>query len=114
MSLLTWSGQEISVFVEAIDADTTRIVVGGRRDQRGNPFGGGGQIVGWGEKGMITRQFFEALVEVLPEIPEPAPVVPAAAAPTTTAELERLAALHERGALTDEEFGQAKAQLLNG
>ncbi len=39
---------------------------------------------------------------------------PAAAAPTTdsTAELERLAKLHESGALNDEEFAAAKAKLL--
>ena len=29
-------------------------------------------------------------------------------------ELERLAALHDQGALTDEEFGTAKQELLEG
>ena len=39
----------------------------------------------------------------------------AASAPTDTiAELERLARLHESGALTDEEFAAAKAKLLQG
>jgi hypothetical protein len=37
-----------------------------------------------------------------------------AAAATTTDELERLARLHERGRLTDEEFQLAKARLLTG
>ena len=38
---------------------------------------------------------------------------PAPAAPTdSTAELERLAKLHESGALTDEEFAAAKSKLL--
>ena len=38
---------------------------------------------------------------------------PAAPAPTdSTAELERLAKLHESGALTDEEFAAAKSKLL--
>jgi hypothetical protein len=40
----------------------------------------------------------------------PAPAGPAPA--DSTAELERLAKLHESGALTDEEFAAAKAKLL--
>jgi hypothetical protein len=41
------------------------------------------------------------------------PPAPAAPAPTdSTAELERLAKLHESGALNDEEFAAAKAKLL--
>lgn len=40
--------------------------------------------------------------------PAPAPAAPAG----STGELERLARLHESGALTDAEFGAAKAQLL--
>jgi uncharacterized membrane protein YebE (DUF533 family) len=45
--------------------------------------------------------------------PAPAPA-PAAAAPAddTTAELERLAQLHQSGALTDDEFAAAKSKLL--
>ena len=43
----------------------------------------------------------------------PAAPAPAAAAPTdSTAELERLAKLHESGALNDEEFAAAKSKLL--
>jgi uncharacterized membrane protein YebE (DUF533 family) len=43
----------------------------------------------------------------------PASPDPAAAAPTdSTAELERLAKLHESGALNDEEFAAAKSKLL--
>jgi Short C-terminal domain len=46
--------------------------------------------------------------------PPPAPPAPAAAAtpPDTIAELERLARLHESGALTDQEFAAAKARVL--
>ena len=40
--------------------------------------------------------------------PAPAPAVPT----DSTAELERLAKLHESGALTDEEFAAAKSKLL--
>jgi Short C-terminal domain len=43
----------------------------------------------------------------------PAPAAPAPAAPSdTTAELERLAQLHQSGALSEEEFSAAKAKLL--
>jgi uncharacterized membrane protein YebE (DUF533 family) len=45
--------------------------------------------------------------------PPQEPSAPAAQAPTdSTAELERLAKLHESGALNDEEFAAAKAKLL--
>jgi hypothetical protein len=45
--------------------------------------------------------------------PPPAAPAPAAPAPAdSTAELERLAKLHESGALNDEEFAAAKAKLL--
>jgi len=42
----------------------------------------------------------------------PTPTAPAAAPVDTTAELERLAKLHESGALNDEEFSAAKSKLL--
>jgi membrane protease subunit (stomatin/prohibitin family) len=41
-----------------------------------------------------------------------APAAPAAAPVDSTAELERLAKLHESGALNDEEFSAAKSKLL--
>jgi hypothetical protein len=43
---------------------------------------------------------------------QPAPAAPAPAPADTTAELERLAKLHESGALNDEEFAAAKSKLL--
>jgi Short C-terminal domain len=47
------------------------------------------------------------------QAPPPPPPAPAAApAPDTIAELERLARLHESGALTDQEFAAAKARAL--
>ena len=42
----------------------------------------------------------------------PAPAPAAAPAGDSTAELERLAALHQSGALSDEEFAAAKAKVL--
>ena len=47
--------------------------------------------------------------QAAPAAPAPAP---AAAPADSTAELERLAELHESGALNDEEFAAAKAKLL--
>jgi hypothetical protein len=46
-----------------------------------------------------------------PAAPAPAPAA-AAQADDTTAELERLAQLHQSGALTDDEFAAAKSKLL--
>jgi hypothetical protein len=43
---------------------------------------------------------------------EPGP--PPAAAPPVLDQLARLVALHDRGALSDEEFAAAKAQVLGG
>ena len=42
----------------------------------------------------------------------PPPAAPAPAQGDSTAELERLAKLHESGALSDEEFAAAKSKLL--
>jgi multidrug resistance efflux pump len=51
-----------------------------------------------------------AATQAAPQAPPPAA---APAAPSdTTAELERLAQLHQSGALSDEEFAAAKAKLL--
>ena len=46
------------------------------------------------------------------QAPAPAPAAAAAPADDTTAELERLAQLHQSGALTDDEFAAAKSKLL--
>ena len=47
-----------------------------------------------------------------PPPPPPAPPAPAPSAPDPTAEIERLASLHESGALSDEEFAGAKQKIL--
>ena len=48
------------------------------------------------------------------DAPPPAPPPPAAPAPATddASELERLAAMHDSGALSDEEFAAAKKSIL--
>ena len=45
-------------------------------------------------------------------VPPTAPVAPAASAPSMIDQLSELTTLHERGALTDEEFTAAKTKLL--
>lgn len=62
------------------------------------------------EQDVYNQQASEAYAatQAAPAAPTPAP----APAADPTGDLERLAKLHESGALTDEEFGAAKAQLL--
>jgi hypothetical protein len=109
MSMRSMAGQDMTVTVFAEGPDQCRVVVGGTRTQRGN-IGGGGQLFDWGERGKMTRKFFEALDIALQHTPEPT------ASPTHSEakveELERLAALHSSGALDDQEFQAAKAKLL--
>ena len=51
--------------------------------------------------------------EQQPQYAEPAPApAPAAEAPDPIAQLKELAALHDQGVLTDEEFAAQKAKLL--
>jgi uncharacterized membrane protein YebE (DUF533 family) len=61
-----------------------------------------------------AQQAYDA-TQTAPQPPPPAPApapAPAAPAGDTTAELERLAQLHQSGALTDDEFAAAKSKLL--
>src|SRR5437764_12357651 len=52
-----------------------------------------------------------AATQAAPQQPAPQPVPAAAASGDTTAELERLAQLHQSGALTDDEVSAAKSKL---
>ena len=54
------------------------------------------------------------LEEQAPATPDPAVQDAPAAAPSMPDQLNQLAALHERGVLTDDEFAAAKAKLLSG
>ena len=58
------------------------------------------------EQGYQDEQEYDA--------PPPAPPAPAASAPAddATSEIERLASLHDSGALSDKEFTAAKAKIL--
>ena len=64
------------------------------------------------QQAQVNEQAQQAYAATQPQPPPAA--APAAAAPTddTTTELERLAQLHQSGALTDDEFAAAKSKLL--
>ena len=61
------------------------------------------------EQGAVDEQAQPAYAAT-EAVPVPAAAVPAPA--DTTAQLERLAQLHQSGALTDDEFSAAKSRLL--
>ena len=66
------------------------------------------------ERGRAQGQQDQSVAEQ--EYAEPAPPAPPPPAPSVadaTSELERLASLHESGALSDDEFAAAKQQILN-
>jgi uncharacterized membrane protein YebE (DUF533 family) len=63
-----------------------------------------------GQRRTQQNQYNEQPPQAAPPQAAPAPAAPAPA--DSTAELERLAKLHESGALNDEEFAAAKAKLL--
>lgn len=71
-----------------------------------------GRLFDHGEKDEISRLLFAKLDEVIPQISEPAAAEAPAVEPSGVSEVERLADLHSRGSLTDEEFRMAKARVL--
>jgi DNA polymerase-3 subunit epsilon len=112
MSMRSWAGQDMTITVIEDAEDASTIIIGGKRAQRGSIAGGGGQIYDWGERGKITRAFFEALNGALQQTPEP----PQAKKPVqelSVDALERLVQMRESGALTEHEFQAAKSKLLN-
>jgi Short C-terminal domain len=98
--------------VFALGEGKSKVVVGGKREQKGSPFGGGGQVFDWGEKGKITRKLLAQLDRVVPETPEPTVSSTASATASAAEELQRLADLRAQGVLTEDEFAAAKAKLL--
>jgi hypothetical protein len=121
ISMRSWGGQNATAAVEAIDARTTRVVIGGKTAQSGNPFSGGaGTVYTFGELKSVAGKVFQRVEAIL--VDEGVDVQPAESEVQVepqeesrdgfTAKLERLADLHARGALNDEEFSAAKAKLL--
>lgn len=60
----------------------------------------------------LEQQPYQRAQQPYQQAPPPPP--PAAAAPSVSEQLNQLSALHEQGALTDDEFTAAKARLLGG
>jgi hypothetical protein len=110
-SMKSFGGQEMSATITADAAGASTLHFGGRRSQRGLSTT---QVVDWGEKADIAARVILRLDEALPDTPEPAAAeAPSAASPgQISGELERLADLHKRGVLDDEEFRAAKTRLL--
>jgi len=75
------------------------MVVGGAAYAAGRNRGGGQEEEPQGDQGYA-------------EAPPPAPPPPAPSAGDATGELERLASLHDSGALSDDEFAAAKQKVL--
>ncbi len=98
-------GQDVSLVVEEVETRTARVVLGwGYQAAR---------LFDHGEKDEISGLFFETLKRVFPEVPEPVEPTPPGESSSSIADLERLADLHDRGILTDEEFRLAKARVLD-
>ena len=85
--------------------------------------GGGAYVAGQrvaqrsAEQGQQENEQDERLAtleEQTPATPDPPAQDAPAAAPSIPDQLNQLAALHEQGALTDDEFAAAKAKLLSG
>jgi hypothetical protein len=123
LSMRSWGGQNVTIALEALDRETTRVVLGGKAAQAGNPFtGGAGQLYTFGELKAIGRNVFARLEAILLQDATTADIegesAEASDAPEQSSEdglvqqLERLGALRAQGILTDEEFAAAKAKLI--
>jgi Short C-terminal domain len=111
LSWKSWQGQEMTATVSSADARTPAVVLGGKRVTRGYQL----QLYDWGEAKSIAHRVIDRLTSIA-ATPRSQP----AAEPRSSSvvvlhadELERLARLHEQGALTDDEFATAKKKLLS-
>jgi Short C-terminal domain len=104
-----WSnaGQDMTASAVALSADRSKLVVGGRAAQRGKE----AQFGSWGERGRIARRLGDR-VRALLVVPPVSHSLPPTAPASPVDELLKLSELHRSGALTDEEFSQAKGRLL--
>lgn len=122
-SMRSWSGQDMSATFIAEQGDKCKVVLGGGTAMRGNPFGGGGQVAAWGEKGTVAERFLGRVAHELQAMPavgrliDGPPSSGGAAGPSDTASrveaLDRLARLHRDGMINDQEFATLKAELVS-
>lgn len=120
MSFRSWAGQSMTATVLPLSTSRSKLIVGGTRVQRGNPFGGGGQIFDWGEKDVITDKLLDAVDRVLSANQEQSRVEHLeyerihgdVESRLVADELEKLASLRTRGVITEDEFVTAKTKLL--
>lgn len=80
-SAWTWAGQDLTITVVPTGPANTRVIVGGSLAARGNPFGGGSQLIGWGEKGRLSRELLQNIARLLSQVPEPSAAATAIASP---------------------------------
>jgi hypothetical protein len=100
-----WPRIEMTAAV-APQGSGARVVVGGRHMAGYRP-----QMADWHQANAIGLMFIDRLTSVLPGVAEPATEAPPA--PSVVDQLESLADLRERGALTEEEFAAEKKKLLS-
>jgi hypothetical protein len=111
-SMKSWGGQDLSATVVPDGPSQSLMLVGGSLAKGGMPMGGGAQVGAWGEKGGLTRRFYETVEAILPQTPEPASAGGGGDQESVATQIAKLAALRASGALTDSEFAAAKARLL--
>jgi len=112
-SMSSWAGQDLNATVISRGSDS-HLVMGGSLATRGNLFGGGSQVVSWGEKGQLIKAFVAKVAAVLPSVAE-APAAPPVdgQASDVASRIKELAALHAEGLVTDAEFSAKKQELLD-
>jgi hypothetical protein len=112
MSMRSWAGQNITATAITLEDGESKLIVGGKREQKGSIFGGGGQVYDWGEKEKITAKLFAHLDGVVSQTPEPVASQPQQEQSSMAQDLQHLADLRSQGVLSDGEFAAAKAKLL--
>ncbi len=111
-SMKTWGGQDLTANLFS-SGSSTRVVVGGCLAKGGSALtGGGAQLGAWGEKKKLSMTLLEKIKTVLPGIPEGTTAAKPAAATSAADELLKLKSLLDAGALSQEEFDDAKRKLL--
>lgn len=110
-SMSSWAGQDLSATV-IVDGSGARLIMGGSVASKGNPWGGGGQLFSWGEKGKLIDQFNAHVRKIVGTIPEKQNN-PSESSESVTDSIKKLAVLHDEGILTEDEYQSKKQELLD-